>query len=385
MAVASRLDTGRVFAKVLLPTLGKGVIVRRRWAMAMAEKAQSDAVAVATVAELRERYGPAPLRLRVTGRSVALVLDPADVGRLLAWSPEPFALATREKRAALNHFQPHGVLASRGPERERRRRFNELALRPEKVDVEPVVLDEADLLARHVASAGVLTWDDFTQAWWRAVRRIVLGSGARSDVALIDDLKALRQDANWAYLHRRRHRLRERFERRLLEHLERGESGSLAAVASPDELLGQVPHWLFAFDAAGIVTMRALALGGVGVEGVLESARLWPTTPVILRESTRPTRWRGTWLPAGTTFIVFTPYFHRRFGDGYRPELWPTDEPSLVPFSGGPGVCPGRDLVLVGAGLMLDALRPHLDVPTVHPPLPATLDHFALRLPATRK
>ncbi|WP_433271918.1 cytochrome P450 [Actinosynnema sp. CS-041913] len=385
MAVASRRDTGRALAKILLPTLAKGVIVRRRSATALAEKVQADATAIDTMKSLRERYGPAPLRLRVTGRSVALVLDPADVGRLLAASPQPFALATKEKRAALNHFQPDGVLASRGEERERRRRFNEEALRPEKIDVESVVLDEADLLTRHVTSTGELTWDAFAQTWWRAARRIVLGSGARDDEALTDDLKTLRQNANWAYLHPRRNRLRHRFERRLREHLERGERGSLAGVGSPDELVGQAPHWLFAFDAAGIVTMRALAMGGSGPAGVLESARLWPTTPVILRESTAPTKWRCTWLPEGTTFIVFTPYFHRQFGDEYRPELWPTSEPALVPFSGGPGVCPGRDLVLVSGGLMLDTLREHLAVPTLGPPLPATLNHFALTLPATRK
>ena len=37
--------------------------------------------------------------------------------------------------------------------------------------------------------------------------------------------------------------------------------------------------FVFAFDAAGIVTMRALAIGARGVNGILESARLWPTMP----------------------------------------------------------------------------------------------------------
>ena len=38
------------------------------------------------------------------------------------------------------------------------------------------------------------------------------------------------------------------------------------------------------------------------MNGILESARLWPTTPVILRESTIATRWHGTWLPENTEF-----------------------------------------------------------------------------------
>ncbi len=384
MAVASRLDTGRAFAKVLLPTLAKGVIVRRRPVTAAAGKAGADAVAVATMKRFRERYGAEPLRLRVTGRSIALLLDPLDVARLLADSPSPFALATREKKAALKHFQPHGVLISTGEERARRRVVNEDVLRPDKIDVRGIVADEADLLLRHVRSTGRLTWDAFAQAWWRAARRIVLGSFAREDVELTDMLKTLRGNANWAYLHPRREALRKRFEARLRGHLERGEPGSLASLGSPDELVEQAPHWLFAFDAAGIATMRALAIGGEGEAGIWESARLWPTTPVILRESTEPTRWHGTWLPSGTTFVVYVPYFHRdrdrlSYADAYAPENWPApSDPGLVPFSGGPGICPGRDLVLVAGSTMLDALRDHLDVPTLRAPLPTTLNHFGL-------
>ncbi|NKE62372.1 cytochrome P450 [Lentzea sp. PSKA42] len=387
MAISSRLDTTRVLAAVLLPTLAKGVIVRRPGVMALAEKTQSDATAIDTMRHLRDRYGPEPVRLRITGRSVAVLVDPADVGRLLAESPEPFALATKEKKAALRHFQPHGVLVSEGEARERRRELNESALRPENVPVDAIVRDEADLLTRHVMSTGELTWDSFSQAWWRIVRRIVLGDGARSDDQLTDDLKALRQNANWAFLHPRQRGLRERFQRRLDEHLERREEGSLAA--QPGDLSGQVPHWLFAFDAAGIVTMRALAIGARGTHGILESARLWPTTPVILRESTKPTHWHGTWLPKNTEFVVFTPFFHRDedrlpYADRYAPEIWdrPRD-PAIVPFSGGPGVCPGRDLVLATGSATLDALSEHLSFLALSAPLPRTLNHFALRMHAT--
>jgi cytochrome P450 len=387
MAISSRLDTTRVLATVLLPTLAKGVIVRRPGVMAFSEKLQADATAIDTMRHLRDRYGPEPVRLRITGRSVAVLVDPADVGRLLTESPEPFALATKEKKAALRHFQPHGVLISEGEARERRRELNERALRPENVPVEAIVRDEADLLTRHVMSTGELTWDSFSQAWWRIVRRVVLGNHARDDDQLTDDLKALRENANWAFLHPKQRGLRERFQRRLDEHLARREEGSLAAY--PDDLSGQVPHWLFAFDAAGIVTMRALAIGARGTHGVLESARLWPTTPIILRESTKPTRWHGIWLPENTEIVVFTPFFHRDedrlpYADEYAPEIWdrPLD-PAIVPFSGGPGVCPGRDLVLATGSAMLDALSEHLSFPTLSAPLPKTLNHFGLRMHAT--
>ncbi|MFT7838547.1 cytochrome P450 [Saccharothrix sp. BKS2] len=390
MAVASRSDTGRAFTHVLLPTLAKGVIVRRPPVGALVGRVQADALAVATLKRFRARYGPEPLRLRVTGRSLALVLDPGDAARLLADSPEPFALATREKRAALEHFQPHGVLISTGAERVARRRFNEEVLRPEKVDVEGVVREEGDLLLRHARATGRLTWDAFARSWWRVARRIVLGSAARDDEEVTDLLKTLRGHANWAYLRPRRDRVRERFEARLRGHLERREPNSLAALAPVDEVLGQAPHWLFAFDAAGIVTVRALAVGGEGHAGIWESARLWPTTPVILRESTTLTDWHGTWLPAGTTFIVFTPYFHRdpdrlAYADEYAPDIWPLPaDPGILPFSGGPGACPGRDLVLVAGSTMLEVLRPHLEVPVLRAPLPATLNHFGLSFAVRR-
>ena len=413
MAVASALDTGRVIGKVVLPTLAKGVIIRRPRSVALAERFQLDGSAVALVRRLRDRYGPGPLRLRIPGRSVVLVLSAEDVGRVLDGSPEPFALATREKKAALEHFQPHGVLVSQGEIRTRRRHVVESVLETDHevhslaANITAVVRDETDLLLRHAVSTGSLTWDGFALSWWRAVRRIVLGNGARQDHELTDELASLRAHGNWAYLHPRRERRRARFDRRLRTHLERAEPGSLAEViartsASEDvDVAGQVPHWLFAFDAAGIATMRALAVLAGQAEPkrepdylracVLESVRLWPTTPMILRESTAPTELHGEDLPAGTTFLVFTPYFHRdperlRFANRFMPEIWldgrAQADPALVPFSGGPGVCPGRNLVLLTTSTMLGALLEHHGFrPRSHhidPDVPATLNHFAL-------
>jgi len=411
MAVASALDTGRIIGKVALPTLAKGVIVRRPLSVALAERFGLDASAVALLRGLRDRYGPGPLRLRIPGRDFVLVLGAEDVGRVLDGSPEPFALATREKKAALAHFQPNGVLVSEGEIRTRRRHAVESVLETGHEvhslagNITAVVRDEADLLTRHAVSTGSLTWDGFALAWWRAVRRIVLGNGARPDRELTDELASLRAHGNWAYLHPRRERLRAKFDRRLRNHLERAEPGSLAEVvartsASDDvDFAGQVPHWLFAFDAAGIATMRALALlAGRQPEpdhlraSVLESVRLWPTTPMILRESTERTELHGEVYAAGTTFLVFAPYFHRDperlpFANRFTPEIWldgrAQADPALVPFSGGPGVCPGRNLVLLTTSTMLGALLEHhtfrLRSHEIGAEVPATLNHFALK------
>ncbi|KDN19636.1 cytochrome P450 [Amycolatopsis rifamycinica] len=418
---ASVAETLRVAVQVALPTLAGGVIKRRPAAMAVAGKLQFDRAAVRLLRRLRDRHYGRPLRLRVPGRSVELALSGADVKRLLAGTPTPFSPSTVEKRAALGHFQPHGVLISDAAHRPARRRFTEAVLEPGRplhelaAPFAQAVAEEAGALR----GSATLGWDTFNVTWWRLVRRIVLGSGARDDTTLTDQLERLRLDANWAYLHPRRKQLREEFRERLVAHLGRAEPGSLAALiaetgeeTAPD----QVAHWLFAFDAAGMATYRTLALlashpgalerARTDVEGVdlaepnqlgylracvLESVRLWPTTPMILRETTEET----SWGPAGTTVLIFTPFFHRDpdlpYADRFEPELWldgrAAENPALVPFSAGPAICPGRDLVLFCASTMLaNLLRDHryeqASGPVLSPdrPLPATLDNFHLKL-----
>jgi hypothetical protein len=109
---------------------------------------------------------------------------------------------------------------------------------------------------------------------------------------------------------------------RIGRYLRRAEPYSLAGVmahthtTSRTEPPHQVPQWLFAFDPAGMTTFRSLALLAAHPEHanraqqeigshrgserqympylratVLESLRLWPTTPFLLRETTGATNW----------------------------------------------------------------------------------------------
>ncbi|MFI7116040.1 cytochrome P450 [Amycolatopsis sp. NPDC049868] len=429
-AIASVQDTVRVALRVVLPTLAGGVIKRRPLGLAAAQKLQLDRPAVRLLCRLRSRYGEGPLRLRVPGRSIDLALSGDDVGDVLAAAPVPFSPSTTEKRAALGHFQPHGVLVSDAVERAPRRAFNEEVLEPGK-PLHDLAAPFAAAIGAEAASlwdGGTLDWDTFNVAWWRMVRRVALGESAAGDDGLTDMLARLRKDANWAYAHPRRERLHDQFRTRLIGHLERAEPGSLAeAIASAgpagertmEVVADQVAHWLFAFDAAGIVTYRALALlathpaareradeevaaADLTVPGqfpylracALESVRLWPTTPALLRESTAETAWG----PAGTTVLIFTPFFHRDpeslpYADRFEPGIWldgsAAANPALVPFSAGPAICPGRDLVLFCASTMLAHLikdrRFELASGAVlgpERPLPATLDNFHLRFSA---
>src|SRR5215213_9436996 len=108
----------------------------------------------------------------VPGREIAFVLGAEAARRVLDGSPEPFAPANLEKRAALGHFQPAGVLVSHGAERARRRAFNERVLQPhcEAHELHDALLAKVEEEAAGLA--GELTWDRFAPSWWRLVRRI---------------------------------------------------------------------------------------------------------------------------------------------------------------------------------------------------------------------
>jgi len=418
MKTASRGDALKFAAAVLGPTVAGGVIKRRPRVMGLLEKAQADSSAVRLMQSFRSRYGTEPLRLPIPGRSFVLVMSADEVGEVLAGAPEPFSPANLEKRAALAQFQPHGVLISEGGERERRRTFNEgvLETRQPLHHLAPMALTKIREEVASLPERGSLDWDQFAVVWWRLVRRITLGDGARDDNVTTDLLGRLRLAANWSYLAPRRGGLRRRVLERLRGHLERADEDSLAgaiarAAPSPDiDAASQVGHWLFAFDAAGMVAFRALALLATHPEqrhraleevtsapdlpylraSVLDTVRLWPTTPAILRDTTKDT----DSLPAGTGLLIFTPFFHRDdenlpYAHSFVPEIWldgrARNNPALVPFSAGPGECPARNLVLtVTSSLLAELLHGRefqlTSAQRLGPsrPLPATLDNFGL-------
>ncbi|GAB3661360.1 cytochrome P450 family protein [Glycomyces tarimensis] len=430
-------ETVRVLTRLVVPTVAVGVVKRRPLMMAVAERCQMDRSAIRLMGRLRERHGTSPLRLQIPGRSIALVMSASDVGRILAESPDPFTPDTVEKRAALGKFQPHGVLVSSGASRGERRRFNEAVLEPHRplhhlaAPMLARTAEECDRLAATVDDTGRLDWRTFDRSWQRLVRRVVFGDRATDDRELTGVLDALRRSANWAYLSPRRERARDALEGRLRAHLDRPEDGSLAAaIAETDtdpviQPHDQVAHWLFAYDAAGLALMRTLALlsvnrghrhvarcelASVDPDGpaelpymrscVLESLRLWPTTPLVLRDSTAETRWGDATLPKGTSFLIYAPWFHRDaerlpYADRFTPDIW-TDgtaerEPALVPFSGGPARCPGRNLVLFNVTSALARLmrRHEYRLVSGNPlytgrPEPATLDPFSLAFTTTR-
>jgi hypothetical protein len=281
-----------------------------------------------------------------------------------------------------------------------------------------VITDELDALHATVG------WTDFRAIWSRVVRRIVLGDKAANDTELTGLLDTLRSDANWAEFHPRNKSASARFRQLLDGYLEYAEPGSLIDALGNDRLgeldpAGQVPHWLFAFDAAGIALWRLFCVVGARPEhaapiaaearhpqtspllahagaAVQECLRLWPTTLVVLRESVAETEWEAGTAPGGTEFAIVSSVFHRddqamSFANRFEPEIWldgrSDGEWPLIPFSAGPAVCPGRNVVLLTTSAAVSHViaQYELDVDPVttarlRDPLPATFDHTSPRI-----
>ena len=418
LPAASPLDTGRAVRDIFLPLVAHGAALRRPQVGTLAERLHADDRALRLVRKFRDRYGDGPLLFRISGRTIGLVLAADDVRRLLAETPEPFDAAT-----ALPHFQPHAVLVTDPPLRASRRELNERALGSHQPVHEhgqrllEIVREELDTLT------ATLGWDEFRSIWSRVVRRIVLGDSARDETLLTADLDQLRADANWAELHPRRDEVREGFLDVVAAYVAKAEPGSLvSALAHDDGVLdpaGQVAEWLVAFDSAGIALWRLFAvlatrpdeleriitearhpdasplLAHAGA-AVQESLRLWPTTPLVLRESRASTVWRERTAPAGTEFAIVSSVFQRDdeavdFANSFQPSIWLDGRADgswpILPFSAGPAECPGRNVALLATSTAVSHVAANYDL-DVDPatrtkladPLPTTFNHTTIRL-----
>ena len=128
------------------------------------------------------------------------------------------------------------------------------------------------------------------------------------------------------------------------------------------------------------------------VEGSLQEAmRLWPTTPMLARESLRRDALGDDEIAPGTQVVMFNQALHRdpdTVGDADRfdPERWRGNrvDPGFNHMSNGPQDCAGRNLALfIGTAVLANLVEqgyrlatPGLDVSG---PMPATLNHFRLR------
>jgi cytochrome P450 len=321
----------------------------------------------------------------------------------------------------MEHFQPHALTISRNPEWEDRRKFTDAALGSgmEKLSERFTAVCEEE--AGRLPSQ--LDWDGWNKSVRRVTRRVILGDSAGDDDRLSEWLGDLMDKSNPPG--KGSPKLYQEFVAALGRYVEAAEEDSLASVfadapqSDVTDPTGQVIHWLFALgDTLAINALRCLALlashdaeraaalaefdagKAAPFDACLhEAMRLWPTTPMLSRETIRETDWDGVTVPARTQVLIVNTFNHRdrtrhEFADRFAPDAWLTggaaDDWSFNHFSHGPQGCPGVELsLLVGRTMLAAVLRAHtvtLSAPQLDPakPLPYSLDYFGLKFELAR-
>jgi cytochrome P450 len=416
---ASLVENARFNALVIVPNAVQGIFRKRRGPVAAATRAGVDRWAVGLLRGMRESHGRGPVWIRVIRDRALLVLSADDVRRVLAGSPQPFASDPESKRKGMVVFQPDALTISRGELWENRRRFTEAVLDTGRPihrlagQFRAVIHEEG---AAMLGAAGAeLDWDRWHLTLRRITRRVVLGDAARDDEELSGLLGELMSKAN-GMPGEPSDRLPELMEM-IRRYVSAGEEGSLVSLfgEAPSDaetkVDGQVPHWLFAsFDTLAINAFRCLALlashpaqraraaegDDVYLDACLQEAmRLWPTTPLLARETVADVELDGATVPTGTQVMIPNAFLHRDpdghdFADRFAPEAWidgdAASDWTFNHFSHGPQGCPGVGIaLLVGRTLLAHVLaerelRP--EAPKLDPerPLPHMLDFFGIRV-----
>lgn len=426
---ASLLDSLFYNLAHVLPAYLRGLFTPNRFWTTLFTAIQPDAAAVKFVSRLRRKYHSNYFYLRLLTTQSLVVLDRDGIRHVLDHSPTIYADA-KTKRVGMSHFQPHALTLSRGEDWRERRRFNEAVLDSgeglhhcahaflEVIKNETAAaLDEAD---------DELGWDDVAALFERIGIQIIFGPGIR-DAALMQDLRRMMREANRGFL-LKKSRYFDEFYAGLRQHRERANTRSLAALCrhapttERTRIDNQIPHWMFAMcDTLAINTARAFALivahpeaeakvrtemagADVGaaqgihalryLEGcVQEAMRLWPTTPILARETLREDMLGGVTIPSGTQVLILNSFNHRdretlAYADSFSPQIWLHGEPDYLfnHLSNGTQVCAGKELALFIAKAVLSGLlagqRYALIRPTLDPsrPLPYLYNHFHIRL-----
>jgi cytochrome P450 len=408
---ASIIEGIRFTAQVAVPNVVQGLFRRRRKAVAVAGRTGADKLAFGFMSALRRSYGDGPVWIRVAKDEALLLIGSGPIRRALEGSPDPFASDPEPKKSGMSHFQPHALTISRNPEWEERRRFTESVLDAGTTQFS----DRFSEIAAEEAGAlpAELDWETWNRAVRRVARRIILGDRAADDERLSEWLGVLMDKSNPPGSGDES--LYKNFVAALGKHVNASEEGSLASLfaqapqGEQTDPAGQVIHWLFALgDTLAINALRGLALLAVFddqrtraladpayMDACLhEAMRLWPTTPMLSRETTRELDWDGITVPANTQLVIVNSFNHRdrtrhEFADRFAPEAWidggAAEDWSFNHFSHGPQGCPGVALsLLVGRTMLATAMRERtvtLLAPNLQrsESLPYSLDYFALR------
>lgn len=384
----------------VLPYYLQGIFTRSKFWVSFWTRFHPDPLAVKFGYYLRKKYKSDYLYLYMLANKTLYVVGYDGIKRVLDNSPAIYA-ESRLKRMGMSHFQPNALTISRGEAWWNRRQFNEAVLNAGGGVHEhagqflAVIRGEVEALQQRAAER--LTWSDIDKLFEKIALQIIFGTQARNDAPLWQRLKLMMRESNRVFgLRKSRHF--DPFYSRIRSYLQAPEAKSLAAlcrhVPSDDDtrVENQIPHWMFAMNETLATNVaRALALivahpqaearvraelagadlaspAGIDslkyLEGcVQEAMRLWPTTPMLARETIAPDTLGATDVPPKTQVLIPSNFNHRDrqtypYADTFSPEIWLDGAVNyhFNHFSNGSQSCPGERLALFIAKAVLATL-----------------------------
>ena len=426
---ASLLDSLIYNLVHVIPSYLRGLFTPNRFWFTFWTAIHPDPASVKFVTRLRKKYRSNYCYLYMLTTKSLVVLDPDGIRHVLERSPDIYGDA-KLKRTGMSHFQPDAVTISRGDEWRERRRFNESVLDTGRglhqyaQQFLNVIRDETTTLLRQAGTH--LAWEDFAGLFERVTVQVIFGAGVK-DTSMTETLRKMMLESNRGFA-LSKSKYFDDFYAAMRRYRQEARDSSLASLCNSvpstavTKVDNQITHWMFAMgETLAINTVRALALiaahpaaeervrdelrtadlsspEGIHhlryLEGcVQEAMRLWPTTPMLVRETVKEDVLGGATIPPATQVIIINSFTHRDretlpFADTFSPDVWLHDSINYLfnHLSNGPQGCAGKELALFIAKAVIATLftgqRYILKCPPLDSskPLPYLYNHFHVRL-----
>jgi cytochrome P450 len=343
---------------------------------------------------LLRRYHSRTVIVKAGRRRVLITADPALSRAVLEPSPAQSGFVAGSLKAdAMSFLAPRALTIAEGPEWAALRKFNEQILSTGCPHTHAATFLAAVLTGFTRPISAV---EDVRAAMGASMLRIVLGN--RANPRIINDVQALfkivQNPLRRRFAGNRGRRLRDRFYGELRSALQAhsatdpslaGSVRQFGEVLELDDVLQQMPHWMFTFTGSGTdLLVRAFAivcarphvrarvqqeLAAAGrlddprsisrlpyLEACLrEAGRLFPPVTKTFHRAPNGLTAGGYRIGSDVEVLHYLPLIYRLATDtpnahDFRPERWLSSSPAERPypdmFLSGARACPGQDLIL---------------------------------------